>query len=116
MSAALRINRFSSGDKVRHPAAQGAPDANHAQVVSWYQELFCSVVDLHGVGFGCPDLLVGLAGRSELVEVKTDEGQLLPSQKRFGRDWRGSKVVIVRTHQDVIDHVTRVRSRFESRS
>jgi len=96
---------------MRNPAAQGRPDANHAEVKGWYEELYCSVVDLHGVGFGCPDLLVGLAAHTDLVEVKTDTGQLKPSQKRFQADWRGAKVVVVRTHADVINHVQNVRER-----
>ena len=100
---------------MRNPAAQGRPDANHAEVKGWYEELYCSVVDLHGVGFGCPDLLVGLAGHTDLVEVKTEAGQLKPSQKRFQSVWRGAKVVVVRTHADVINHVQNVRE-FGSRS
>jgi len=35
----------------------------------------CSVVDLSGIGGGCPDLLVGLNGKSVLVEIK------VPSRK-----------------------------------
>jgi len=96
---------------MRNPAAQGRPDANHADVQGWYEELFCSVVDLHEVGFGCPDFLIGCAGRSELVEVKTEHGSLEPSQIRFQRDWRGSKVQVVRTQGDVINHVQNIRER-----
>lgn len=96
----------------RHFAVQRKPDANHAQVKAWYEELFCSIVDLSGVGFGCPDLLAGIAGRSELVEVKTQDGDLEPSQIRFQREWRGSKVTVVVTREDVVAHVQRVRSRF----
>lgn len=96
---------------MRNPAAQGRADKNHSEVRGWYEELFCSVVDLHGVGGGCPDLLVGFAGRSELVEVKTEHGQLEPSQVTFGKTWRGSKITVVRTHADVINHVQNVRER-----
>jgi hypothetical protein len=96
---------------MRNPAAKGLPDENHADVVGWYEELFCSVVDTHALGFGFPDLVVGIAGRTELVEVKTEDGQLEASQVRFIRDWRGSKVTVVRTREDVINHVQRVRGR-----
>lgn len=95
----------------RNPAAKGAPDANHAQVALWYEQLFCSVVDTHEVGGGFGDLVVGVAGITELVEVKTEDGELLPSQKTFHRDWRGSKVVIVRTREDVINHAQSMRRR-----
>lgn len=96
---------------MRNPAAQGRADSNQSEIKGWYEELFCSVLDLHSIGFGCPDLLVGLAGVTELVEVKTEEGQLRPSQLRFQHDWRGKKVVVVRTHSDVINHVQNVRER-----
>jgi hypothetical protein len=96
---------------MRNPSAQGRTDANHSEVTGWYEELFCSVVDLHAVGGGVPDLLIGCAGRSELVEVKTEHGQLEPAQVTFIRDWRGAKVVIVRTQADVINHVMNIRER-----
>lgn len=96
---------------MRNPAAKGRPDANHNSIRDWYEALYCSVVDLHSVGFGCPDLLVGVSGRSELVEVKTECGNLEPSQVRFIRDWRGSKVTVVRTQADVINHVQNVREK-----
>jgi hypothetical protein len=99
------------GSGMRHPAAQGRPDANHGDVVSSYEQLFCSVVDLHAVGFGCPDLMIGCSGLTELAEVKTEEGDLLPSQITFQKSWRGSKVVIIRTQEDVIAHVTRMRQK-----
>lgn len=92
-------------------ATRSLPDSNQGEVVAWYEELFCSVVDLHGVGFGCPDLMVGVGGRTELVEVKTEIGNAEASQVRFSRDWRGSKVKTITTHADVIAHVQEVRER-----
>lgn len=94
---------------MRNPAAQGRPDANQSMVVKWYEELFVSVVLLDKVGSGCPDLMIGCAGLTELAEVKTEDGELLPTQLRFARDWRGSKVRLIRDQQDVIEHVTRMR-------
>lgn len=95
----------------RNAAAKGAPDENHADVVGWYEELYCSVADTHIVGFGFPDLVIGIAGLDCKVEVKTENGILLPSQVRFQRDWRGSKTTVVRTRADVINHVQNVRER-----
>jgi hypothetical protein len=96
---------------VRRPAAQGRPDRNHAEVKGWYEKLYCSVVDTHEVGGGFGDLVVGIAGHTDIVEVKTESGHLEPAQVTFHRDWRGSKVVIVRTQADVINHVQNVRER-----
>ena len=96
---------------MRNPAAQGAPDSNHADIVQAYEDCYCSVQDTHALGFGFPDLVVGIAGQTELVEIKTDHGRLEKSQIRFQRDWRGSKVTVVRSQADVINHVQNVRER-----
>lgn len=95
----------------RNAAAKGLPDSNHIEIVEAYEELFCSVVDTHGQGGGFPDLVCGIAGVTCLVEIKTEAGQLEASQIRFQRDWRGSKVTVVRTRADVINHVQNVRER-----
>lgn len=96
---------------LRNPAAQGRPDANHGEIVGWYEALYCSVLDLHSVGFGCSDVLIGCAGVNDLVEIKTEDGELEPSQVRFNRDWRGRRPIIVRTQDDVIKHVISMRNR-----
>lgn len=96
----------------RNPAAQGRPDANHAEVRRWYEELFCSFVDSHGVGGGFGDAVIGIAGITDVIEIKTEAGELLPSQVTFRKSWRGSKVLTIRTRDDVIAHVLRVRGRF----
>lgn len=92
-------------------ATRSLPDTNQDQVIAWYEQLFCSVADTHGVGFGFPDLVVGIAGCNELVEVKTEAGHAEASQLRFERDWRGAKITTVRTQADVINHVQNVRER-----
>jgi hypothetical protein len=96
---------------MRNPAAQGRTDANHSTLRQCYEDYFCFVVDLHAVGRGVPDFLVGIAGVSDLVEVKTEEGQLNKKQILFQKRWTGSKVVIVRTVADVINHVYNIRER-----
>lgn len=96
---------------MRNPAAQGRRDANHADVTQWYEQMFCNVIDYSHVGFGHPDLGIACAGRFELSEVKTEDGELNAAQKRFHRDWRGPKIPIVRTREDVIAHVQDIRRR-----
>jgi hypothetical protein len=96
---------------VRNPAAQGKPDSNHADVVGWYESLYCSVFDSHACGLGFPDLVVGIAGVTCLVEIKSEDGELRASQNLFIRTWRGAKPVVVRTQGDVINHVQSVRER-----
>lgn len=98
---------------MRMPARLGAPDENQAEIIAAYEALGCSVHDTHEVGFGFPDLVVGMStqdGRiTELVECKSLTGRMEKSQERFARDWRGSPVVVVRTADDVAAHVQRVR-------
>lgn len=92
----------------RMPASKGAPDANHGEICDTYRALGCSVHDTWQLGFGFPDIVVGIAGVWALVEIKTEDGELSASQLRFQRDAR-AKVEVVRTVGDVTEHVTRVR-------
>ena len=95
---------------MRLPAARGRPDANQAAIVEAYELLGCTVVDLHAIGYGTPDLLVGLGGCiDQLVEVKVKSGRLMSSQKQFFEAWRGRKPVVVRTIDDVHQHVQKLR-------
>ena len=84
-------------------------DSNHDEIAETYRQLLCSVHDTSMVGFGFPDLAVGAGMQTDLVEIKTEDGDLDPRQKTFHRDWRGAKPVVVRTKEDVIEHVQRLR-------
>jgi hypothetical protein len=96
----------------RSPYRFARADSNHDDIVRWYEELFCSVIDLRQIKFGCPDLLVGIGFiANELVECKTDTGSLEDSQIRFQRDWKGRKMRIVRTREDVTQHVQEIRAK-----
>lgn len=69
-------------------------DANHQDVAGAFAELGCSVRSLAAVGGGVPDLLVGIAGRNLLVEVKDGKKSpsrraLTPDQVRFKQEWQG---------------------------
>jgi hypothetical protein len=90
-------------------AAFARRDSNHDEIVKVYESLGCGVVDLHAVKFGMPDILVHFMGYCCPVEIKSDDGDLEPSQHRFIRDWQGPRIEIVRTPDDVIRHVQRVR-------
>lgn len=81
----------------RRPPA-GRKDANHAALAGAFRALGCSVAELPVTGIpGFPDLLVGLIGRTFLVECKNPEtaygrAGLNPNQTAFARDWRGGKL------------------------
>lgn len=89
----------------------GRRDENHQQIVAWYRELGCSVADTADLGLGLPDIFVGAAGVSDPVEIKTADGKLKPMQETFIHAWRGSIVRIVRSREEVIEHVMHMRSR-----
>jgi hypothetical protein len=95
-------------------AAMGARDANHADITKAYTDLYCLVWDCSKLGGGYPDLTVRISTKRghviNLVEVKTTDGRLRPSQERFLRDWGCASIVIVQTEADVFDHVARVRA------
>lgn len=72
-------------------------DANQATIVKALREAGCGVVDLSGVGKGCPDLLVHPPGfpacrMSVLFEIKNKKGKgdkLRKSQEEFHAGWKG---------------------------
>ena len=99
----------------RYPAAKGRPDANHGEIVAAYEALYVGVVDTHMLGFGFPDIIIHLAGYCTPVEIKTPGGELLPSQVRFMRDWKGPKIRVVQTVDDVIAHVRDIRAEISGR-
>ena len=97
---------------MRNRAALGRRDANHKQIVDWYRELHVSVVDTSSLGGSFPDILVHFSGYCAPVEIKTTTGKLSPGQRDFIASWKGPKIRVVRTQQDVIDHVSEIRQRF----
>jgi hypothetical protein len=69
-------------------------DANQKEIVSQLRQLGVSVQHLHGVGDGCPDLLLGYRKMNFLIELK--DGKKIPSEKkltndeqRFFNTWKG---------------------------
>lgn len=74
-------------------------DENQTQIAQAFRKLGASVLFLHGVGMGCPDILVGIRGRNLLVEIK--DGNKAPSkrkltdwQEKWHADWRGQADVV----------------------
>lgn len=74
-------------------------DANHQDIVNALRACGASVLDLSGVGKGCPDIAVGRHGHNWLVEIK--DGSKPPSRRTLTRDemefmanWRGSVYVV----------------------
>lgn len=90
-------------------------DENEPDIVEAFRDRGCSVTLLDGAGV--PDLLVGLHGRTWLVEVKLPlgpkggmprrrdheggRGDFTADQVKWWDAWRGEKPVLVRTDADV---------------
>lgn len=75
-------------------------DSNHKLIKKAFELMGCSVVDLSGIGKGCPDFLVSYSGQTVLCECKTEKGELTPAQVQFRSTWKG-KLHIVRSVADV---------------
>lgn len=77
-------------------------DANHSAIVAALRKAGFSVVSLARIGGGCPDLLVGRAGKNYLLEVKDSNGKMRESQKNWHLTWRG-QVGTVHTVEEAIE-------------
>jgi hypothetical protein len=84
---------------LRHAART---DANQAEIAKALRDAGCSVVSLHRVGMGVPDLLVGRHGRTYLLEVKAANGVLATAQKHWHYHWSGDDVRVVRTPEEAL--------------
>ncbi len=74
-------------------------DANQKEIVAGLRNCGYSVLSLAAVGEGCPDLIVGAAGKNYLIEVK--DGNKSPSrrvltqdQRKFHATWQGQACVV----------------------
>jgi len=69
-------------------------DANQPEIVAALRAAGCSVQHLHTIGGGCPDILVGRAGKNYILEIKDGAKapsgrQLTEDEKEWHRTWRG---------------------------
>lgn len=101
---------------MEHPR-RGRKDANHDVIAQTFRDLGCSVIDTHRLGHrGFPDLVLGVAGETLVVEVKNPTNTygrkgLSKSQLEFEQTWRGPPIQIIRSRDEAIAFVTQVRKR-----
>ena len=81
------------------------PDANQGRIVQVLEEVGCSVQDLHEVGGGCPDILVGFHGVNYLVEIKTAEGKVNKKQVIWHAQWKGQPVHLIRSEGAALEMI-----------
>lgn len=82
-------------------------DDNQAEIVKALRKIGASVQPLHTMGGGVPDLLVGMAGRNVLLEVKDgakvpSAQKLTPDQVTWHRDWLGQVETVNSIEQAII--------------
>lgn len=75
-------------------------DKNQPEIVKAFREAGCSVVHLHQVGDGCPDIAVGRNNKTVLVEIKDGNSKLTADEQMFALTWEGA-YHIVRIRDDV---------------
>ena len=67
-------------------------DNNQLEIVKTFRSMGATVLNLSGVGKGCPDLLIGYKNISVLVEVKSKTGKFTEPQLKFMEQWKGGAV------------------------
>ena len=67
-------------------------DSNHKEIVAALRKAGATVVSLAAIKHGCPDLLVGYAGETILMEVKMPKGKFTPDQLDFLSKWKGGAI------------------------
>lgn len=67
-----------------------------------------SVMVNSGAGHGLPDLIVGHAGRTHLVEIKSEGGSITLDQFHRMRAWTGSEWIIETTPTAAIEEIRRM--------
>jgi hypothetical protein len=77
---------------------RGRTDANQSEVVKQLRQMGASVAIISSVGGGVPDLIVGVAGRNYLVELKDpnkppSERLLTNEEETFRRSWSGQWMI-----------------------
>lgn len=76
-----------------------AVDANQRAIVTALRGVGATVMHLHRVGMGCPDLCVGWRGKNWLLEVKDgskppSQQKLTPMQDEWHSAWKGSAQIV----------------------
>lgn len=85
-------------------------DANQPAIVEALRKLGATVLHLHTIGKGAPDIAVGYMGKNALIEIKDGSKppsarKLTPDEERFHAEWRG-QVAVVESVDEAIAFIT----------
>jgi len=76
-------------------------DKNQQEIIDVLRRIGYTVISLHAVGNGCPDILAGKKGINYLFEVKSEGGQLNENEIDHFKTWRGQSHVIYSAEQAI---------------
>ncbi len=90
-------------------------DASHSEVVATFKAMGCTWVNLECNQEGAPDGILGVSGKTEVVEVKpesriTARNSPRLSQRVWEANWTGSKVHVVHNATEAAELVNNLRS------
>lgn len=78
-------------------------DCNQKDIAHALKTFGATVVDLSGVGKGCPDLLVGFKNKTYLIEIKKDsKAKFTPQQLQFNELWTGGIIARIESIDEAI--------------
>lgn len=84
-------------------------DGNHTAIVRRLREAGRSVLELHALGKGAPDILVGWGGNTMLMEIKNPDSVkgghnkvVAKGQAAFRATWKGCKVLVVTSPEEAL--------------
>lgn len=85
-------------------------DSNQKEIVHALRKIGVSVLHLHTVGKGCPDIACGFQGKNIFMEIKDgnkppSKRKLTPDEKQWHEEWRG-QVVVVNSVNEALDAIT----------
>lgn len=87
-------------------------DRNQPEIVKAIRKEGWTVLHLHTLGKGAPDILVGKDGENFLIEIKDGEKppskrKLTPDEAEFSEEWEGQVTTCINVKQvmDVLAHL-----------
>ena len=89
------------------PKYAARSDSNQQDIMDALRAAGASVVSLHRMGGGMPDLLVGYDGKNYLMEVKVGKAVLTPDEHKFITGWNVC-IYIVRSVEDALRVIGRL--------
>lgn len=73
-------------------------DANQPEIVKAIRAMGGTVLHMHTLGKGAPDIAVGYGGITMFAEIKDGDKKLTPDKQEFHNTWTGGVYLIRNTH------------------